>query len=72
MDNKGPNKDHLSKDNVLNKTTEILQRCPACKSTNISKIGSWTIGGEYFVELKCENCGREEMLDEYQLEDWYS
>ena len=54
------------------KQTVYVQRYNACKSPQVYQVSSGAIGGEVFINMKCDNCGKEDTLDEYQLEDWYS
>lgn len=48
------------------------KRCPNCKSFAVTKKSGGAIGGEVFLTLKCNNCGFEDTVDEYKLNDWYS
>jgi hypothetical protein len=42
-------------------------RCPKCLSDNVV-----CLGGVYeFTNMKCNACGYEDCLDDYQLEEWY-
>lgn len=44
--------------------------CPNCKSDEIDVVAAGIIGGETFISLKCNHCGNEDTLDEYQIIIW--
>lgn len=46
-------------------------RCPACRSASVRKTGSAFIGPELFITFQCDNCGKEETVDEYQIDSWF-
>ena len=52
--------------------SEPKLQCPYCKSTDVEWVDSASIGFEIFITLKCNGCGKEEILDEYQVNDWYT
>jgi hypothetical protein len=41
--------------------------CPKCKSINVRATGGWY----EFTQMHCDDCGNDDLLDEYQLEEWY-
>jgi ribosomal protein L37AE/L43A len=45
-------------------------RCPVCGSTDVDDVGAGTLGGQVFFSVKCNSCGTEDTLDEYQQGDW--
>lgn len=46
--------------------------CPACRSYDVDCDQAGIIGGEVFLSLKCNKCGNEDTVDEYQLIAWRS
>ena len=44
--------------------------CPSCKSSDVNCVNAGNIGGEVFISLKCNQCGNEDTLDDYQISSW--
>lgn len=44
--------------------------CPACKSLDVECVNAGIIGGEVFISLKCNQCGIDDTLDQYQISSW--
>jgi hypothetical protein len=48
----------------------ITQHCSKCSSGNVKKLRDVKVGEDYLVWYKCLDCGNEEFMDSYQLDDY--
>jgi len=62
----------MMKENDKSDKQEYVRMCPLCKSSNVDLVNSATIGCEIFITFRCLNCGNEEILDDYQIKDWFN
>lgn len=62
----------LSASSDVNPSSSEVRHCPKCGSIKVCLAGGGYIGGEAFLKMRCNSCGYEDMVDEYQLQDWCS
>ncbi len=63
-------KKNVSRKIEITAAAESEYRCPTCGSGDVEQTGGGSLGGQVFFSVKCNNCGDEDTLDEYQQGRW--